>query len=489
MNKTRIIFRADGNSKIGLGHVVRSLALAQMLRHEFECVFAIQSPDIFLQEQIKQVCDGFITLPPCLPSEDRFIYELNAYISEEEIVVVDGYNFDKAYQENIKSKGSKLVCIDDISAYPFVADIVLNQAGGVSADTYNIAPYTKLLLGPKYALLRPPFLNAALKKRTVPKGELKLLLNLGGADPANHTLAIAKELAANITVSQIHIVVGSAYLHMAELEQWIEEHTNISLYKNLSADEMCLLMTSCPVAVTSASGVAYEYASVGGLLYVKQTADNQQTLYQFLMKSGIATDYSMLHETLQQKLEPEVYEGQIQYQRQYFDGQSPERILQVFQSLNQGSKLTVRNAIKDDLLLLFNWANDPEVRKRSFNKTPIPFDSHSIWFEAKLQDRNTFLYVAEVNSEPAAHIRFEISDNEAIISYLISSAFRGKGLGHTVLLKGIKKLQQQLPQSLQIVGFVQKDNVASIRAFEKAGFAYAEADAKYPDAQKFTLSL
>ena len=99
--KTRIIFRADGNSQIGLGHVVRSLALAQILRQDYECVFAIQAPSPELQEQIRQICDGIIVLPACTPDEERFVHELEAYIAEDVIVVLDGYNFTTAYQQNI----------------------------------------------------------------------------------------------------------------------------------------------------------------------------------------------------------------------------------------------------------------------------------------------------------------------------------------------------------------------------------------------------
>ena len=42
--KRKIIFRADGGKSIGMGHVVRSCALAAMLKDNFTIVFAIQQP-------------------------------------------------------------------------------------------------------------------------------------------------------------------------------------------------------------------------------------------------------------------------------------------------------------------------------------------------------------------------------------------------------------------------------------------------------------
>ncbi|WP_162426543.1 UDP-2,4-diacetamido-2,4,6-trideoxy-beta-L-altropyranose hydrolase [Pontibacter pudoricolor] len=482
----RIIFRADGNSRIGLGHVVRSLALAAMLRDEFECVFAIQEPDEALKEQILQTCHGLITLPVCAPSEERFSYELAAYISEEEIVVLDGYNFGSEYQQTIKSRDAVLVCLDDLHAYPFVADVVLNQAGGVEASNYRTAPYTKLLPGPEYALLRAPFLKASKTVREFPNGQLNILLNLGGADPDNHTLHIARELADKLTGATIQVVVGSAYKHLPELQDWLSTHKNYKLHQNLSAADMQKLMERCAIAITSASGVAYEYAAVGGVLFVKQTAANQAGLYKFLTETGIAQVYTS--EALKQNFLTQ-FEVQVALQRQYFDGNSDERLRQVFRQLSQITNLTLRNATIVDLQLVFDWNNDPEVRQHSFNPEPILIENHTRWYKTKLEDANCKFYIAEVNGTPAAQIRYDMNGDTATISYLISKGFRGRGLGHTILQKGISKLKREAQIIKTIVGLVQQDNIASVRAFEKAGFAYGTPDKKHPDAHRFVLQL
>ncbi|MEJ8802718.1 UDP-2,4-diacetamido-2,4,6-trideoxy-beta-L-altropyranose hydrolase [Pontibacter sp. H249] len=485
-NRTRIIFRADGNSQIGLGHVVRSLALAEMLRHDFECVFAIQAPSQELQEQLKKSCDGVIILPVCNHDEERFIHELDAYIAEDVLVVLDGYNFSTAYQQSIKRKGCQLFCIDDIYGYTFVADAILNQAGGVKAEKYKTADYTKLLLGPKYVLLRPPFLEAAKAERSLPTGAVSMFLNLGGADPQNHTLQIAKALKQVQGIEKVEVIVGSAYQHLPELQTWLHHNRKYSLHQNLSAEEMCQLMQSCAIAITSASGVAYEYASVGGLLFVLQTADNQESLYTFLTQNGIAQKYEQIERSIKAGL-PTAFEQAVTTQRQYFDGKSDERLMKVFCNMALATGITMREATSNDLMLLFEWANDPEVRKNSFNPNPILLESHTRWLHTKLEDKQAKLYIAEAAGEPAAHIRFEILNGKAIISYLIGSGFRGKGLGHVILQKGVAKLLQQKPELKFVEGLVQQENMASVRAFEKAGFSYGTPDPKFPQAHRFEL--
>jgi len=485
-HKRRIIFRADGNSRIGLGHVVRSLALASMLRNDFECVFAIQEPDDALKTQILETCHGIITLPVCEPSEERFNYELAAYISEEEIVVLDGYSFETAYQQTIKTRGGQLVCIDDIHAYPFVADVIINQAGGVDAANYKIAPYTKLLLGPQYALLRPPFLKAAKQNRTIPEGNLHILLNLGGADPENYTIKLAQEIAASHPSATLEIVIGSAYKHLPELENWLQNQTNTNLHQNLNAEQMCKMMQNCAVAVTSASGVAYEYAAVGGALFILQTADNQAGLYSFLIENGVALPYTsgaLLNEVNTD------FANYLELQRQLFDGQSDIRLRKVFQQLDLNASLSIRNATIADLQLVFDWNNDPEVRQRSFNPEPILLENHTRWFTAKLEDAACKFYIAEIAGTPAAQIRFDVKSDEATISYLVSKAYRGKGLAHIVLLKGLNKFKQESKGIKLVIGLAQRENLASVKAILKAGFTYGTPDPKHPDAYRFVLEL
>lgn len=44
----------------------------------------------------------------------------------------------------------------------------------------------------------------------------------------------------------------------------------------------------------------------------------------------------------------------------------------------------LRKVTKDDIMLLYNWANDNEVRKNAFNSNYIDINVHKKWFEDKL---------------------------------------------------------------------------------------------------------
>jgi UDP-2,4-diacetamido-2,4,6-trideoxy-beta-L-altropyranose hydrolase len=146
MDKRKIIFRADGGPTIGMGHFIRTLALAEMLNDDFYCIYATQSPSEYQTNEIEKVCHERIDLPA---DETHFNVFLNL-LKGNEIVVLDNYYFTTEYQKAIKAKGCKLVCIDDMQDKHYVADLVINHAEGINRNSFSIESYTRLLLGYKY---------------------------------------------------------------------------------------------------------------------------------------------------------------------------------------------------------------------------------------------------------------------------------------------------------------------------------------------------
>ncbi len=471
-NKTRILFRADGNSQIGLGHVVRSLALAELLREKFSCEFAIQNPSEALLVQLKTVCDTIIFLPET-KNESRLLKEaenLATTFTGQEIIVLDGYQFTTLYQEKLKQKGSILVCLDDLHNRTFIADAIINISGGVKPERYATAPYTKLCLGPEYALLRKPFREAQKMIGKRDEKVAKILICFGGADPDNFTLRYAQKLHSINPDYRLEIVIGSAYLHSKNLQNFLSEKRNVNLHQNLSAAEMAALMQQCSVAVCSASSVAYEYCAVNGMLFVEKTADNQADLYQFLISEKLALSAEKMEEFLTSADLETITKKLSQKQREIFNGRAEENLQNLFAQLELQAQLTFRKVTENDAQLLFEWANDPVVRQFSFNPEPIPFETHVNWLNGKLNNPNALLLLAEIKNQPVALLRFDINVKIALISYQIGAAFRGKGLGHRVLQVGLIELQKYIPEVTEAIGFVQEVNVASVRAFEKAAF-------------------
>jgi len=487
----RLLFRADGNNKIGLGHVMRLLALAEMLQPDFSGAFAIQEPTPTIYALIEARGLHLIVLPAQKDYLREAKWLIENVIEPHDVLVLDGYNFDTDYQQMLRQHVTKLFCLDDIHAFLFEADVVINAAGSLDTQQYQLASHTQLVTGPDYALLRKPFLRVAQQQRNI-KDIRRIFLNMGGADPQNHTLQIlqqVKQLRSNL---KLEVVLGSAYQKREDLYHLINQapEINVQVYQNLRAEAMCDLMLQCDAAICPPSTVAYEWCAVSGPLFILRTADNQKHLEAFLLNQNLAFPYNQLPAVVASPDSVKLTTMQIQ-QRLYFHGQNRDKWRELFFKQIYPAWLHLRRVTQADCMLLFYWVNEPEVRRYSFSQAPVPLEIHQNWFEKKLLDENSFIFIAEINSQPAGMIRFDIQESEALISYLLAKAFRGKGLGTAILTKGIQAFRAFNPKADKVIGLVQSHNIASIKAFEKSGF---RSEIFYSTTQqssvlKFTLAI
>lgn len=468
--KRKVFFRADGNGKIGLGHVIRSCAMADMLKGEFECHFFIRNPLPSLRQEILQTCP-FINE---LPDDVDYITEAENWqksLTGNEIVILDGYHFDTDYQKIIKTTVHKLVCIDDIHAYHFVADAVINHAEGLSCHDYSAEPYTDFFLGTKYAILRKEFLSSANIREEDRKEDI--FISLGGADINNDTIKVLELLEKKMVHQKCHIVIGAAYQHELSLLAFLKEtRLDISIHKNLSATDMLELMKMCRFGICPPSSVSYEYLTVGGELYLHMTADNQKDINKFFLNARLAfslEDFPITDKMLQSKSR--------MLQRKYFDGNSGVRIRNIFGNLSS-MDLTIRTANINDVQLYFDWVNDPVARELAINTTPIIFENHYGWFQDKLRSDTAHLYVIELNRKPVGQVRFDIDkeNGEAVIDYSVSANYRGRGIGKKMLHIAIQRLSANTKNKFTLVALVNDLNVPSCRIFEKLGFEFVAND-------------
>ena len=128
--------------------------------------------------------------------------------------------------------------------------------------------------------------------------------------------------------------------------------------------------------------------------------------------------------------------------------------------------INLRQATIADAQLLFDWANDKDVRRNAIHSEVIEWENHLKWLSAKL-NTSTKLFILEYNGEAAGQIRFDWSDEEKgwMVDYSVSESFRGKGLGKRLIETGIAKLNLY-----PVLAFVKPENTSSIKVFEALSF-------------------
>jgi len=129
----------------------------------------------------------------------------------------------------------------------------------------------------------------------------------------------------------------------------------------------------------------------------------------------------------------------------------------------------LREVVENDRELLFGWANDPDVRANAKNSKPITWDEHVVWFNNKLSNEFTHMYILGNLQENIGIVRFDKTLEGYVISYSIDKNYRGKGFGKLVLKEGLKNLGV-IVDNPNLLAYVKKGNIASEKIFDKLGF-------------------
>jgi len=256
--KPKILIRTDGGVQIGHGHLVRCLALAQMLKDDFEIIFYCKEiPETIVPElkDCRIICNKIET-------EDEFLRQLN----DNTIAVLDGYHFDIDFQKQIKSTGSKLVCIDDLHDKEFVADLIINHAPGVKSEDYQAQSYTQFAFGIEYAMIRPKFLEQAKISRKIEKIDTAFIC-FGGSDTENLTHSTLEVVTKFEQLKTILVVTGSEYQFADSISTIVDTDNRVKHYHSVGEAKMLDLMLHAELAIVPASGISVEILHVGVILH------------------------------------------------------------------------------------------------------------------------------------------------------------------------------------------------------------------------------
>lgn len=130
----------------------------------------------------------------------------------------------------------------------------------------------------------------------------------------------------------------------------------------------------------------------------------------------------------------------------------------------------LRKATKEDMDLLYQWANDPGVRAHSFSVSEINYEEHQKWFRELLEDPMRRQYIYVYNGEDIGQIRLTITGSEAEIGYSIQRDKRGMGHGKKILKLLAEQIKRDNLEVKRLTAKVKPQNIASQKVFLDTGF-------------------
>ena len=507
--KHSIVIRTDASLAIGGGHVMRCLALAEELRRKGSAIyFVCRNLRGNLTQQIEQAGFPVLTLSapkssfasgnehenwleaPWKIDAQETSQAIQSTVGKTDWLIVDHYALDERWEKAVRSVAKNLLVIDDLADRRHDCDILLDQTFTPNpAERYKslVTPDAKLLLGPKLALLRREF--SERRKTLSPKnGNLnRLLIFFGAVDKSNQT---AKALDAlrllNLPNLQIDVVVGLTNSHRETIQAKCAVSSNIHFH--CPAKNMIELMACADLAIGAAGTTSWERCCLGLPAVVIQLAENQKLICGELHRVGailclgkkeIVSAEALADAVRDSINHSEKLRAMSEQAWNITDGLGAQRTSQWL------GPLLLRRASIDDAKLLWEWANEPIVRKNAFHTEPIPWATHMEWLTKKLQSPDCLIWVAHAGEIPVGQIRFDMSGPEATVDISIDARQRGHGFGLELLVKGLAKIFAAKSTN-KIVALVKHGNPASQAIFVATGFR--SVPSSRPDALQFELS-
>lgn len=461
--KRKIFFRADAGADIGYGHFVRTLALADILKEDFECVFVTQSPTEYQTSEVAKVCE-LIEVPA---SKEKFNLFLEM-LSGNEIVVLDNYFYDTEYQRKIKNKGCKLVCIDDMHDKHYVADVLINH-GLTNQALFSTEPYTRLCLGFEYALLRPAFFNIPFSVRNSQPPYREIVVGFGGADKYDLTGQVCGILKKIPGIKSITAIVGDSYASVCD-------DAKICFCKNLQAEDIVKIFTTVDLAILSASTMTLEALACGIPVAAGYYVDNQVEFYKELVHlSCIFPLENLLDVGLEKRITSFIGHSVTPF-RMMTKG-IKERYKDLF-----GSLFVRQNDVRENFEFVdychlseaqhrevWEIRNKTEIRSWMTNSEPFSFETHLAFVERLKNSGDKMYWAVYLERQLVGSINIQwLGLQKAERGIFINPAFIGKHIAAGLEANGEEIFRQLGIRCLKAK--ILRNNIRSLKYHLKIGY-------------------
>ena len=283
-----LLVRADAGPSIGLGHVMRCLALAQAWRDEGgRAVFAMGESLPALRSKLE--VEGFAVARVAYEAgsaADRSATVALAHEHRVHAVVLDGYRFGTAMQRELRDAGVATVAIDDNGeAEEYLADLVVNGNVFANETLYTRrGSRTRLLLGPRHALLRRDFARRA-RRTELPPATGRVLVTFGGADTTDLTTRALRGLRTLARPLEVVVLVGAGCERRASIESAAADLSFVRILHDPS--DVPEQMAWADLALSTAGSTCLEMAFMGLPGVVVVAADNQRSVAARLTELGV----------------------------------------------------------------------------------------------------------------------------------------------------------------------------------------------------------
>lgn len=297
----KVAFRTDASTRIGTGHVMRCLSLADELSARgARCLFVCRAHEGHLQELIVRRGHDVNMLPGAPPldnaSNEPSALTHAAWLGTDwrtdagqthevlaafrpDWLVVDHYAIDNGWEDVQRDVCERMLAIDDLADRRHHTELLVDHSWftpDVAASRYAnlVSSDCECLLGPAYALLTPAFANLAALMPPRDGLVRRLFVFMSGADADNETAKVLQALMReDVRSLVVDVVIGRGHPDIEGVTKMVNARPGTTLHIGLPS--LAGLMARADMAIGGGGGAGLERLCMGLPSLVISLAENQ----------------------------------------------------------------------------------------------------------------------------------------------------------------------------------------------------------------------
>ena len=355
MSRDPILFRVDGTLQTGGERLHRCLTFAAALqRRRRPTYFLSQLEPAHMGLVVKRAGNEWLEADgPAGTEEDlaETIQEVRRL--NPAAVVIDSAEVAENYLAELVASGTRVISLDHQANVRFASQLVINPLLDPGREAYEFVPGTQLLLGRRYAIVRPEIRRVRQVRAQEPPQPFRALIALGDDDMQELTIKIAKLLLPMTRLSRIDVVVRPHYASLAGLQQLASAHPERLEVATDPAD-VSSRVARCHFAITGGGGWSLELACVGVPQLVVVPSEVYWPNARRLEDEGTAVclgghenlSPSSIRQAIQELLtDPLERQAMARCGRKLIDGRGPDRLVTALEvMLHPSRSVDVREA-------------------------------------------------------------------------------------------------------------------------------------------------
>lgn len=348
MNRDPILFRVDGTPEAGWERLGRCLAYAAALQRRRRPAFFLSQVDPgALGFAIKRGGNDWLDADSPAGTEEDLVETIQEIRRiRPAAVVVDAPGVAASYLAELAGTGVLVVSIDHTASLCFHSALVINPLLAPGREAYEFHPGTQLLLGARYAFVRPEVRRARPARAQEPAQPFRALIAIGDDGPELPVGELARLLLNVPRLERVDIAVRPQYPHVEPLRELAAAHPEIGVA--VEPAELTARLSRAHFAISGGGTWSLELACVGvpQLLLVRSEAHwptarrlEEEGAAVCLGGQETVSPASIRHAVQELLADPLERQALSRCGRKLIDGRGPDRLVTALEVMLHPSRL------------------------------------------------------------------------------------------------------------------------------------------------------